>query len=345
MVSTDLLVLAHRGASGYRPEHTLAAYELAVEMGADYIEPDLVMTLDGVLVDRHEPEIARTTDVAARPEFADRLTTKQVDGVAVTGWFAEDFTLEELQSLRATERLAHLRPESVTHEGALRVLTFDEVLRCRAQLSTSSGRTIGIVPEIKNSTYLRGHGFDPECEVIRLLEEHDLNSATAPVWLQSFEPTALQALRARGYRGRSMLLTHTCGTPFDLRGRGTTWAELTTPPAMERLTPWVDGVAPAKEQVIPWTADGGLGEPTRLVTDAHEAGLAVFPWTFRAENAFLPVDHRVGDDLAAHGRMVDEITAHLAAGVDGIFCDHPDLGVDARASYRAGGRRAAILAG
>lgn len=333
MVSTDLLVLAHRGASGYRPEHTLAAYELAVEMGADYIEPDLVMTRDGVLVDRHEPEIAQTTDVAERPEYADRMTAKQVDGVVVTGWFAEDFTLEELQGLRATERLAHLRPESVTHEGALRVLTFDEVLLHRAQLSSSSGRTIGIVPEIKNSTYLRGHGFDPECEVIRLLEEHDLNSATAPVWLQSFEPTALRALRAQGYRGRSMLLTQARGAPFDLHERGTTWADLTTPPAMERLAPWVDALAPAKEQVIPCAADGSLGEPTRLVDDAHEAGLEVHPWTYRAENAFLPVDHRVGGDPATPGRLVDEIIAHLEVGVDGIFCDHPDLGVEARSQF------------
>ncbi|WP_277451865.1 glycerophosphodiester phosphodiesterase family protein [Janibacter sp. DB-40] len=332
-MSTDILVLAHRGASGYRPEHTLAAYELAVGMGADYIEPDLVMTRDGVLVDRHEPEIAQTTDVAEHPRFADRMTAKEIDGVVVTGWFAEDFTVEELQGLRATERLAQLRPESVTHEGSLRVLTFDEVLQQRADLTRTSGRTIGIVPEIKHSTYLRGHGFDPELEVLRLLEEHDLNSATAPVWLQSFEPTALRALRAHGYRGRSMLLTEAQGAPFDLREQGTTCVELTTPPAMERLAPWVDALAPAKEQVIPWTPEGALGEPTRLVDDAHEAGLEVFPWTFRAENAFLPADHRIGAGPAAHGRMVDEVVAHLEAGVDGVFCDHPDVGVEARTQF------------
>lgn len=333
MVSTDILVLAHRGASGYRPEHTLAAYELAVELGADYIEPDLVMTRDGVLVDRHEPEISETTDVAERPEFADRRTTRRIDGVAVAGWFVDDFALAELVTLRARERLGNLRAESVRHDGRFRVPTFEELLRQRADLTRESGRPIGIIPEIKHSTYLRGLGFDPEAEVTRLLEEHGLNARSAPAWVQSFEPSALKNLRAAAYGGRSVLLTKGDGAPFDLSGEGTTYAELLTPRVLQELTPWVDAVSPEKKQVIPWTADGRLGEPTSLVADAHAAGLEVFPWTFRAENAFLPLDYRIGDDPAAHGRIVDEIVVHLEAGIDGVFCDHPDLGVAARARF------------
>lgn len=332
----DPLVIAHRGASGYRPEHTLAAYDLAVAQGADYIEPDLVMTKDGVLVDRHEPEIGGTTDVADHPEFADRKTTKQLDGEAVTGWFVDDFTLAELKTLRAKERLGDLRPVSASYDGQFEVATFEEVLGKREELSRSTGRVIGIIPEIKHSTYLHSEGFDPEAEVVRLVEEYHLNHRKAPLWVQSFELTALKDLRdKRGYKGKSTFLTTVGGTPFDLADEGTTYAELTTAESLLELSQWIDGLGPSKKQVIAWNADGTLGEPTSLVPDAHAAGLKVTPWTFRAENTFLPVDYRIGTDPAAHGRIVDEVVAHLEAGVDGVFCDQPDVCVTARSQFLA----------
>ncbi|MBD5829410.1 glycerophosphodiester phosphodiesterase family protein [Janibacter melonis] len=331
------LVVAHRGASGYRPEHTLAAYELAVGQGADYIEPDLVMTRDGVLVDRHEPEIGGTTDVAQRPEFADRRTTKLLDGVRTTGWFVDDFTLAELKTLRATERLGELREESAMYDGRFEVPTFEEVLRQREELSRRTGRVIGVIPEIKHSTYLHAEGFDPEREVARLARKHHLDHRRAPLWVQSFELTALKDLREQhGFRARTTFLTTAKGGPFDLSGRGTTYAQLTTPAAMKGLSRWIDGYGPEKSQVIPRRADGSLGTPTAFVRDAHAVGLTVMPWTFRAENSFLPTDYRVGGDPSHFGRAIDEARAFLETDVDGIFCDQPDMCVQARKELLTG---------
>lgn len=333
----DPLVLAHRGASGYRPEHTLAAYDLAVEQGADYIEPDLVMTKDGVLVDRHEPEIGGTTDVADHPEFADRRTTKQVDGRAVTGWFVDDFTLAELKTLRAKERLGGLRPVSSRYDGQFEVPTFEEVLAKREELSRRTGRVIGIIPEIKHSTYAHAEGFDPEAEVARLVRRHHLNHSKAPIWIQSFELTALKDLRTvHGYVGKSTFLTEVAGGPYDLHEQGTTYAELTSVESMKELSRWIDGFGPAKDAVITRNADGSLGEPTSFVADAHAAGLKVTPWTFRAENTFLPTDFRLGSDPAAHGRLADEVTAFYEVGVDGVFCDQPDICATAREDFLTG---------
>lgn len=332
----DPLVISHRGASGYRPEHTEAAYRLAVQQGADYIEPDLVMTKDGVLVDRHEPEIGGTTDVADHPEFADRETTKQLDGQPVTGWFVEDFTLAELKTLRATERLPELRDESAMYDGREEILTFEEGLRLRERLSKESGRTIGIIPEIKHSTYLHEQGLDPEAELARLVKRYRLNHRSAPMWTQSFELSNLKDLREKhGYRANLAFLTTAAGGPFDLADEGTTYAELTTAGSLRRLSRWLDGIGPEKAQVIPRTADGSLGEPTSLVADAHRADLQVTPWTFRAENEFLPADHRVGEDPARFGRAIDEARAFLDAGVDGLFCDQPDVCVTAREDFWA----------
>lgn len=332
----DPLVLAHRGASGYRPEHTLAAYDLAVEQGADYIEPDLVMTKDGVLVDRHEPEISGTTDVADHPEFADRKTTKNLDGTQVTGWFVDDFTLAELKTLRAKERLGDMRPESQGYNGQFEVPTFEEVLAKREALSRKTGRVIGIIPEIKHSTYLHDEGFDPEAEVARLVTTYHLNHPKAPLWVQSFELTALKDLRdEHGYKGKSTFLTTVKGGPYDLHEQGTTYAELTTASSMQDLSQWIDGFGPEKNAVIARNADGSLGEPTSFVEDAHAAGLKVTPWTFRAENTFLPTDYRIGTDPAAHGRMADEVTRFYEVGIDGAFCDQPDICVEAREDFLA----------
>ncbi|MGE9781153.1 glycerophosphodiester phosphodiesterase family protein [Janibacter sp. G368] len=332
----DPLVLAHRGASGYRPEHTLAAYDLAVEQGADYIEPDLVMTKDGVLVDRHEPEISGTTDVADHPEFADRRTTKNLDGTPVTGWFVDDFTLAELKTLRAKERLGDMRPESRGYDGQFEVPTFEEVLAKRETLSRKTGRVIGIIPEIKHSTYLHDEGFDPEAEVARLVTTYHLNHPKAPLWVQSFELTALKDLRdEHGYKGKSTFLTTVKGGPYDLHEQGTTYAELTTASSMQDLSQWIDGFGPEKNAVIARNSDGSLGEPTSFVEDAHAAGLKVTPWTFRAENTFLPTDYRIGTDPAAHGRMADEVTRFYEVGIDGAFCDQPDICVEAREDFLA----------
>ncbi|MFQ6173202.1 glycerophosphodiester phosphodiesterase family protein [Oryzobacter sp. R7] len=326
------LVIAHRGASGYRPEHTLAAYELAVTQGADVIEPDLTMTRDRVLVARHEPEIGGTTDVVTHPEFADRRTTKQVDGTAVTGWFVEDFTLAELKTLRAEERLPLLRPGSARYDGRFEVPTFEEVLDLRARLTRQSGRTIGVIPEIKHSTFLHRAGLDPEAALVRAVTRHGLNTRKAPLWTQSFEWTPLVDLREQhGYRAQLVFLA-TSGGPYDLRAAGTsrTYADMLRPESLVELARTVDVIGAEKGLVIPRRADGTLGEPTSLVADAHAAGLAVTPWTFRAENQFLPVDYRVGTDPAAHGRLADEVIAYLRTGVDGVFCDQPDLCVEAR---------------
>lgn len=331
------LVIAHRGASGYRPEHTAPAYDLAVRMGADYIEPDLVMSSDGVLVVRHEPEIGSTTDVAQHPRFAARRTTKTIDGEQVTGWFAEDFTLAELKTLRAVERLGDLRPDSALHDGRHTILTFEETLELRESLTERHGREVGIIPEIKHPTYLHGLGLGPEAELVRLVTASGLNSATAPMWTQCFEVSTLKALReSHGYRARTLLLMTEYGGPYDLAETGTTYADLSTREALTDLSTWVDALGPDKQQVIALRPDGSLGDPTPLVAAARAAGVQVMPWTFRAENAFLPVDYRLGDDPGRHGRAVAEARAFVQAGVDGLFCDHPDVCVEALLPLRSG---------
>jgi glycerophosphoryl diester phosphodiesterase len=329
-------VLAHRGASGYRPEHTIPAYELAAAMGADYIEPDLVMTRDGVLVDRHEPEISGTTDVASHPEFASRKTTKVLDGVATTGWFTEDFTLAELRTLRAKERLPQIRQENTIYDGRYQVPTFEDVLTLREQLSREYGRTIGIIPEIKHSTYFHAEGFNPEATLMRSVERHHLNRPNAPLWVQSFELTNLQQLRDRyGYRAHSVFLATNGGAPYDLVAKADprTYADLLAPASLTSLARWVDGIGPDKGLVIARNADGTLGLPTGLVAAAHAAGLKLTPWTFRAENTFLPTDYRLGTDPADFGRAIDEDVAFMKAGVDGLFCDQPDICVTARKEF------------
>ncbi|MGL5826722.1 MAG: glycerophosphodiester phosphodiesterase family protein [Nocardioides sp.] len=340
MVSAPL-VLAHRGASGYRPEHTVAAYELSVAMGADYFEPDLVMTRDGVLVDRHEPEIGSTTDVARRPEFADRRTTKLLDGTKVTGWWVEDFTIEEFKTLRAIERLPAVRPANTTYDGHYEVPTFTELLELRERWSEQYGRVIGIIPEIKHSTYLRGLGFDPEAATVRAIEHAGLNRAEAPLWIQSFEVSTLLALRTRyGYRAKQLLLAEDGSAPYDLVAAGDprSYADLCTAEGLGELAARIDGIGPEKVMVIPRRSDNTLAEPTNLVADAHRAGLLVLPWTFRAENHFLPNDMRVRDahgvlSSSALGRADEEALAYFDAGIDGMFCDNTDVYVEARRRF------------
>ena len=332
------ILIAHRGASGARPEHTLAAYEQAARWGADYLEPDLVATADGHLVARHENEISGTTDVADHPEFADRWATKVIDGQEVTGWFTEDFTLAELRTLRCRERLPALRPGNTTYDGQFSVPTLEEILELRARLAGELGRELGVYLETKHPTYFRGIGLPLEEPLVQALSGAGLNRPEAPVYLQSFELGNLITLRADlGARVPLVFLVAQDGAPYDLFAAGDprTFADLLTPAGLTELARWVEGIGPDKDLVIARLPDGSLGEPTSLVAEAHEAGLEVHPWTFRRENAFLPTDLRAGSDPAAAGDLVREILAHLAAGVDGFFTDHTDVGVIALGCHGA----------
>jgi glycerophosphoryl diester phosphodiesterase len=331
------IVIGHRGASGYRPEHTLASYELAARLGADFIESDLVVTRDGVLVCRHEPEIGSTTDVANHPEFVSRKTTKMLDGDAVTGWFAEDFTLAELKTLRAVERLPQIRQHNTLFNGRYEIPTFQEVLALRARLSDELPRTLGVYPETKHPTFFQQAGLPLECRLLAILRRNRLDQPDAPVLVQSFEVTNLKQLREAGLRTRSVQLLSASGEPFDTTaaGSGPTYADLATPEGLRGIARYAQGIGPDKLQVIPRKADGTLGSPTTLVSDAQRAGLVVHPYTFRAENFFLPVDYQTSPAPTDYGRALDEQLTYLRTGLDGVFTDQADIGVVARAEFRA----------
>jgi glycerophosphoryl diester phosphodiesterase len=331
------IVIGHRGASGYRPEHTLASYELAARLGADFLEPDLVVTSDGVLVCRHEPEIGGTTDVASRPEFASRKTTKMLDGEAVTGWFTEDFTLAELKTLRAVERLPQIRQHNTLFNGRYQIPTFQEMLDLRARLSDELHRTLGVYPETKHPTFFQQAGLPLEPRLLEILRRNQLNQSDAPVFVQSFEVTNLKQLREAGLRTKSVQLLSPSGAPFDsvAAGSGPTYADLVTPDGLRGVARYAQGIGPDKLQVIPRRADGTLGSPTTLVADAHHAALVVHPYTFRAENNFLPVDYQSTAVPTDYGRAIDEQVTYLRAGLDGLFTDQADIGVVARAEFRA----------
>ena len=326
--SKPTLVVGHRGTAGYRPEHTLASYELAARMGADYMEPDLVSTKDHVLVCRHEPEIGGTTDVAARPEFADRKRTVLLDGVAVTGWFTHDFTLAELKTLRAIERIPAVRQHNTLYNGLFPVPTFQELLDLRVKLSAELGRELGVFPETKHPTYFRNLGLELETPLVRTLRRNNLDRPGAKVFIQSFEAHNLAALHD-DYRVRVPLvfLASAAGGPFN---DPKTYAEYLSPAGLAGLSRYAGGIGPDKSLVIPRKADDTLGTPTALVGDAHAAGLKVIPYTFRAENQFLPADYRVGTDPDGYGRAIDEQVAFLKTGLDGLFTDQSDIGVLAR---------------
>jgi glycerophosphoryl diester phosphodiesterase len=312
------IVIAHRGASGHRPEHTLAAYELGARQGADYIEPDLVSTRDGHLVARHENDISGTTDVANRPEFAERRATKTIDGATATGWFVEDFTLEELKTLRAKERLPELRPHNTEHDGRYAIPTFQEVIDLVARLSGELGRPVGIYPETKHPTYHRSIGLPVEPALIDALRRAGLDHPQANVFVQSFEDGNLKALRGE----LSVPLVQLIGANAP--------AELATAAGLERIAAYADAVGPAKAHIVPRDAAGASQPPTRFVDDAHAAGLLVHPYTFRRENTFLPAELRAGHDPAAPGDLMTELRQFFALGVDGVFSDFPDVAVAAR---------------
>lgn len=323
-------VVAHRGASGYRPEHTLEAYRLAAHMGADIIEPDLCITKDGVLVVRHEPEISGTTDVAKHPEFAHLKTTKKLDGQDVTGWFTEDFTLAELKTLRAVERLPKLRQQNTIYDGQWEIATFEEVLKLREELSRELGRTIGVYPETKHPTYFRSQGKPLEEKLVPLIRKYGLDKANAPIFIQSFEVENLLALREKfKVKAPLVFLTSTEGGPFgDSKNR--TYAELTTREGMATYAHAINGLGPDLKMVLPWDKNGKLAAPTSFVADAHANGLTVCPWEIRPENEELPVDYRVGNNPADYGRVLDFTVKVWQTGIDGLFADVPDIAVYVR---------------
>ncbi|WP_199440432.1 glycerophosphodiester phosphodiesterase [Umezawaea beigongshangensis] len=335
--ATAPLVFGHRGASGYRPEHTLAAYELAARMGADYVEPDLVPTKDGQLVARHENEIGGTTDVADRPEFASRKTTKVVDGVSLTGWFTEDFTLAELKTLRAEERIPQIRPRNTLYDGRYEVPTFQEVVDLSKRLSRELRREIGVAPETKHPTYFRGIGLALEPKLVDALKRNGLDRANAKVVVQSFEVTNLKQLD-RDLKVQLVQLLGSSGAPHDLvvAGDPRTYADLAKPAGLREIARYADVIGPDKSLVIPRDAAGFLTGPTTLVRDAHAVRLLVVPYTFRNENSFLPADFRSSADPAQYGQAFGEYQEFFATGIDGLFSDNPDTAVEARAALRAG---------
>lgn len=320
------IVIAHRGASGERPEHTLASYEAAIRDGADFIEPDLVLTKDGVLVARHENEIGTTTDVADHPEFADRRTTRTIDGTAMTGWFTEDFTLAELRTLRARERLPELRPDNARFDGLYSIPTFDEILRLVAAEQIKTGRVIGVYPETKHPSYFARIGLPHEAPLLAALARYGYTSADSAVFIQSFEVGNLQALHAKT-PVRLIQLIDAGGGPADRPGMA--YADMLTPAGLAAVASYASGIGPNKALVLTRTADGAMGQSTGLVAAAHRAGLAVHPWTFRAENYFLPTDLRSGADPRVRGNLAAEIRAFVAEGVDGLFSDQPAIAVAA----------------
>ncbi|MBU1538970.1 MAG: glycerophosphodiester phosphodiesterase [Alphaproteobacteria bacterium] len=308
----DPLIIAHRGASGERPEHTRAAYDLAIQQGADVIEPDLVISRDGVLIVRHENEIGETTDVATHPEFADRHTTKTVDGRPVAGWFAEDFTLAELKTLRARERLPDLRPANTAFDGQDPILTFEEVL----DIAAAAG--VGIAPELKHPTYFAALGLPMEDAFVAVLERRGLTGADAPILIQCFEVAPLQRLRAR-IAAPLLQLVAASGRPFDRPDLD--YAAMVTPEGLAAVAAYADWIGADTALIEPVP-----GRPTALIPDAHAAGLKVAAWTFRAENAFLPEADRIGSDPATHGRLRERLARFAGYGLDAAFMDQPALG-------------------
>ncbi|GGF37239.1 glycerophosphoryl diester phosphodiesterase [Marmoricola endophyticus] len=328
------IVIGHRGASGYRPEHTLASYQLAMQLGADYVEQDVVSTKDHVLVCRHENDITGTTDVADHPEFADRKTTKVVDGKSITGWFTEDFTLAELKTLRAKERLPQVRPGNTRYDGRFQVPTLDETLDLVASENKVLHRKVGVYVETKHPTYFQGIGLPLEKPLVQTLARHGMDQKGSKVYLQSFETGSLKKLD-RLTDLPLIQLTDSSGAPYDLVAKGDprTYADLTSAQGLKDVATYADGVGPNVDQVLPRDASGATGRPSSLVALAHARGLLVHPFTIRDENQFLPTNYRTGTDPNAKGDVHDYVAAVLDAGVDGFFGDFTDSLVDARTDW------------
>jgi len=331
---TEPVIIAHRGASGHRPEHTLAGYELAIAMGADFIEPDVVPTRDGALVVRHDNELSDTTDIADRPELADRRTTRTVDGQELTGWFVEDLTLDEVKSLRARERIPHVRPASAAFDGLFQVATLDEVLALAAKYG------VGVYPETKHPTYFAELGLPLEEPLLAALDAASFTGRDAPVYIQSFETANLRRLRTMTDLPLVQLLS-SHGQPPDVVADGgdLSYPDMATAAGLAEIATYADGIGPHKTVLIPTRDDGASGTPTTVVDDAHAAGLVVHPWTFRNEHPFLAADlHALADGAdgpaaTATGLAPLEYRRFFDLGVDGVFTDHTDMAVAARHAW------------
>lgn len=348
------IVIGHRGASGYRPEHTLAAYQLAIDLGANFIEPDLVLTKDGVPIARHEPLFGATvvngvsvsvpnefttTDIFDHPEFAGRLRTRTLDGNVITGYWADDFTLAEVKTLRARERIPAIRPNNATYNDQFEIPTLQEVIDLAKAQSAIKGRTIGIYPETKHPTFFATEAANRtnparfEDIVVKILHANYGNVASAPVFLQSFEVSNLQYLKTQTNIRLVQLINSGSGRPYDfiVSGDTRTYNDLVTVAGLDGINNYAAGIGPTRDLLIPRPGNV-LGTPTNLVMDAHAAGLLVHPFTFRGENNFLSNAFRVGSDPTVIGLYVDETLLYLNLGIDGFFTDHPDLGVRAVAA-------------
>ena len=323
------VIIGHRGASGERPEHTRSAYLLAIQEGADFIEPDLCLTKDGHMVVRHENEIGGTTNIAAHPEFAARKTAKTIDGERIEGWFTEDFTLAELKTLRARERLPQVRPASAAFDGTDPILTFEEVVEIARAETKRTGRTIGVYPEMKHPSYFAGVGLAFEGRMAAALKAAGLDAHDAPVFVQCFEVAPLKTIRPLT-RAPLVQLMSLEGGPAD--NSAVSYAQMATADGLKAISAYADGVGPEWKMVVPVT-DGGLAAPTAFVSDVHAAGLKVHPWTVRAENIFLPAKLKRGADPAVHGDVDALYDALFKAGVDGLFSDFPGLAVQARTRF------------
>ena len=312
------LVIGHRGAPGYLPEHSRTSYDLALASGVDAVEPDVVFTADRIAVVRHENEIGSTTDVADHPEFASRRTTKVVDGADLTGWFTEDFTWDELATLRCRERLPHLRPGSAAGDRVQPILRLRELL----DLVAAAPAAVGVVLEVKHATYFGSIGYDVAGLLADELRSAGWDAGARPLVIESFEQRILQELRGRGIRARYVYLLEAEGSAWDLRAAdgddALTYADQLTPEGLDRLAGEVDGISLDKRIVL---------EHPSVVADAHRRGLEVYVWTCRPENAFLDPRFRGPGGDAAFGDWEGEWRRIAETGVDGVFVDHPDLGV------------------
>jgi len=327
-------IFGHRGASALRPEHTLASYAKAIADGADFIEPDLVISKDNVLIIRHENNIAETTDVARHPEFTGRKTEKVIDGQKQVGWFVEDFTLAELKMLRAIERLPQLRPQNAAMDGHFDLVTWEEMIDFAAAEAAARARPIGLVPELKHSTYFQSIGMPLEDRFLATLA-HDYTQR-CPLVIQSFEIANLKYIRQKiGRRANTRLMQLLDGTDPALKpadvvkvGGALTYAAMMQPAGLVDIAAYADILSPDTRSIIALGADRKLLRPAPVTADAHKAGLQVMPYTFRPENYFLAADFRNADGPAARNPAgsVAEMRAYLAAGVDGFFTDDPGLG-------------------
>jgi glycerophosphoryl diester phosphodiesterase len=312
------IIIAHRGASGYRPEHTLTAYKLAIDLGADYIEPDLVITKDGVLIARHENEISETTNIANHPEFAHLKTTKIIDGQIRTGWFTEDFTLAELKTLTAKERIPKLRPQNTNYNGLFTIPTLQEIIDLAQSKSLENGRVIGIYPETKHPTYFKSIGLPLEEPLLTALQQTNL-----PVFIQSFEVSNLQELSKKTDLPLVQLINDS-GKPDDfvVNGDVRTYQDMIKSTGLKRIAEYAKAIGVNKNLIIPRDENGKLQSPTSLVKHAHQENLLVHAWTFRNENHFLPLD--LQDNPQKEYKLFFEL------GIDGVFSDFTDTAVSVR---------------